>query len=60
MFLQLYLGIVLCVVASIIGLFIFFQEFRSSKIMDSFKDMVPPVSVFVFVKVKVRVELGLG
>jgi len=41
---NLYLGIVLCAVATTIGAFIFFQEFRSSAIMDSFKDMVPPAA----------------
>ncbi|VDP10462.1 unnamed protein product [Heligmosomoides polygyrus] len=39
--LQLYLGIVLMTVVVITGCFQYYQESKSSKIMDSFKNMVP-------------------
>uniref|UniRef100_A0A1B6E3G4 Sodium/potassium-transporting ATPase subunit alpha n=1 Tax=Clastoptera arizonana TaxID=38151 RepID=A0A1B6E3G4_9HEMI len=38
---NLYLGIVLCLVCIFTGLFAYFQEAKSSAIMDSFKNMVP-------------------
>lgn len=41
--LQLYLGIVLSAVVIITGCFSYFQEAKSSKIMESFKNMVPQV-----------------
>lgn len=40
---QLYLGIVLAAVVIITGCFSYYQEAKSSKIMDSFKNMVPQV-----------------
>ena len=40
---QLYLGIVLTAVVVITGCFSYFQEAKSSKIMESFKNMVPQV-----------------
>lgn len=40
---QLYLGIVLSAVVIITGCFSYFQEAKSSKIMESFKNMVPQV-----------------
>ena len=40
---QLYLGIVLTVVVVITGCFSYYQETKSSKIMESFKNMVPQV-----------------
>lgn len=40
---QLYLGIVLTVVVVITGCFSYYQEAKSSKIMESFKNMVPQV-----------------
>ncbi|VDK50966.1 unnamed protein product [Anisakis simplex] len=40
---QLYLGIVLMSVVVITGCFQYYQESKSSKIMDSFKNMVPTV-----------------
>lgn len=43
-FLQLYLGIVLTAVVIITGCFSYFQEAKSSKIMESFKNMVPQVN----------------
>lgn len=42
--LQLYLGIVLTAVVVITGCFSYFQEAKSSKIMESFKNMVPQVT----------------
>lgn len=43
LFFQLYLGIVLAAVVIITGCFQYYQEAKSSRIMDSFKDMVPHV-----------------
>lgn len=40
---QLYLGIVLAAVVIVTGCFSYYQEAKSSKIMDSFKNMVPQV-----------------
>lgn len=40
---NLYLGIVLAGVVIITGCFQYFQEAKSSRIMESFKDMVPQV-----------------
>lgn len=40
---QLYLGIVLASVVFITGCFSYYQEAKSSKIMESFKNMVPHV-----------------
>lgn len=40
---QLYLGIVLSAVVIITGCFSYYQEAKSSKIMESFKNMVPQV-----------------
>lgn len=44
MFLQLYLGIVLTAVVIITGIFSYYQEAKSSAIMESFKSMVPQVT----------------
>uniref|UniRef100_A0A5F9DI53 Sodium/potassium-transporting ATPase subunit alpha n=1 Tax=Oryctolagus cuniculus TaxID=9986 RepID=A0A5F9DI53_RABIT len=41
---NLYLGIVLAAVVIITGCFSYYQEAKSSKIMESFKNMVPQVS----------------
>jgi L-cysteine desulfidase len=41
---QLYLGIVLAAVVIVTGIFSYYQESKSSKIMESFKNMVPQVS----------------
>lgn len=46
---QLYLGVVLAAVVIITGCFSYFQEAKSSRIMDSFKKMVPQVSRCVLV-----------
>ena len=42
---QLYLGIVLTAVVVITGIFSYYQEAKSSKIMESFANMVPQVIV---------------
>lgn len=42
---QLYLGIVLTAVVVITGIFSYYQEAKSSKIMESFKNMVPQVII---------------
>lgn len=43
---QLYLGIVLAAVVIITGCFSYYQEAKSSKIMESFKNLVPQVLDF--------------
>ncbi len=43
--LQLYLGIVLTAVVVVTGCFSYYQEAKSSRIMESFKSMVPQVGV---------------
>ena len=43
--LQLYLGIVLTSVVVITGIFSYYQESKSSKIMESFKNMVPQYAI---------------
>lgn len=40
---QLWLGIVLAAVVVVTGCFQYYQEAKSSRIMDSFKDMIPHV-----------------
>jgi Cation transport ATPase len=45
---QLYLGIVLAAVVIVTGIFSYYQESKSSKIMESFKNMVPQVSGVTF------------
>ena len=39
----MYLGVVLTVVVVVTGLFSYYQDSKSSKIMESFKSMVPQV-----------------
>lgn len=46
---QLYLGIVLVVVVVVTGIFSYYQESKSSKIMESFKNMVPQVRLPPFI-----------
>ena len=41
--LQLYLGVVLTAVVLVTGIFSYYQEAKSSAIMESFKSMVPQV-----------------
>lgn len=43
---NLYLGVVLMSVVIITGCFQYYQESKSSKIMDSFRSMVPSVSFY--------------
>merc|ERR1712076_148248 len=38
---NLYLGVVLSAVVTVTGIFSYYQESKSSKIMESFKNMVP-------------------
>ena len=40
---QMYLGVVLAVVVLVTAVFSYYQEAKSSKIMESFKKMVPQV-----------------
>ena len=44
---NLYLGVVLAGVVIITGCFQYFQEAKSSKIMESFKGMVPQVEFYL-------------
>lgn len=44
---NLYLGIVLTIVVIVTGIFSYYQEAKSSRIMDSFKNMVPQYAVVV-------------
>jgi len=60
---NLYLGIVLSVVVIVTGIFSYYQESKSSKIMESFKNMVPQYALAVRNGEKVTVkaeELTLG
>ena len=43
--LQLYLGAVLTTVVVITGIFSYYQESKSSRIMESFKNMVPQFAI---------------
>lgn len=42
---QLYLGVALAIVVLVSGMFTFYQEMKSDRIMESFKKMVPRVAV---------------
>ena len=42
---NLWLGISLAIVCVITGVFSYYQEHKSSKIMESFKNMIPPLAV---------------
>ena len=44
---QLYLGIVLTTVVVVTGIFSYYQESKSSRIMDSFKNMVPQFALVI-------------
>ncbi|KFM66853.1 Sodium/potassium-transporting ATPase subunit alpha, partial [Stegodyphus mimosarum] len=44
---NLYLGIVLSVVVIVTGVFSYYQEAKSSKIMESFKNMVPQYAIVI-------------
>lgn len=47
---QLYLGIVLAAVVIVTGIFSYYQESKSSRIMESFKNMVPQVSSHIAIE----------
>jgi len=60
---NLYLGIVLSVVVIVTGIFSYYQESKSSKIMESFKNMVPQYALCVRDGEKITIkaeELTLG
>ena len=60
---NLYLGIVLSVVVIVTGIFSYYQESKSSKIMESFKNMVPQYALCVRDGEKLTIkadELTLG
>lgn len=44
---NLYLGVVLSAVVVVTGIFSYYQESKSSKIMDSFKNMVPQFATVI-------------
>ena len=44
---QLYLGIVLTTVVVVTGIFSYYQESKSSRIMESFKNLVPQFALVV-------------
>lgn len=44
---QLFLGLVLAAVVIVTGIFSYYQESKSSRIMESFKNMVPQVCFFL-------------
>lgn len=44
---NLYLGIVLATVVIVTGIFSYYQEAKSSKIMDSFKNMIPQYATVI-------------
>jgi sodium/potassium-transporting ATPase subunit alpha len=49
---NVYVGIVLIVVVVISGIFSYYQESKSSKIMDSFKKMIPPQACVILMEKK--------
>merc|ERR1712127_1064992 len=60
---NLYLGIVLTVVVVVTGVFSFYQENKSSRIMDSFKNLVPQFALVIRDGQKVTItaeELTVG
>merc|ERR1712127_538977 len=60
---NLYLGIVLTVVVVVTGVFSFYQENKSSRIMDSFKNLVPQFALVVRDGTKITItaeELVIG
>jgi len=54
--LQLYLGIVLTGVVVVTGVFSYYQEAKSSKIMESFKNMVPQFALVVRESEKLNIQ----
>merc|ERR1712127_227490 len=60
---NLYLGIVLTVVVVVTGIFSFYQENKSSRIMDSFKNLVPQFALVIRDGTKITItaeELTVG
>ena len=60
---NLYLGVVLTVVVIVTGVFSYFQESKSSKIMESFKNMVPQYALCLREGEKINIkaeELTVG
>uniref|UniRef100_A0A673TE17 Sodium/potassium-transporting ATPase subunit alpha n=1 Tax=Suricata suricatta TaxID=37032 RepID=A0A673TE17_SURSU len=53
---QLYLGVVLAAVVIVTGCFSYYQEAKSSKIMDSFKNMVPQQALVVREGEKIQIN----
>ena len=53
---QLYLGIVLTAVVVVTGVFSYYQEAKSSKIMESFKNMVPQFALVIRENEKLNVQ----
>lgn len=58
MFFKLYLGIVLMSVVIVTGCFQYFQERKSSKIMESFKNLVPTYALVIRDGEKRQVSAG--
>uniref|UniRef100_A0A286XER2 Sodium/potassium-transporting ATPase subunit alpha n=1 Tax=Cavia porcellus TaxID=10141 RepID=A0A286XER2_CAVPO len=54
---NLYLGIVLAVVVGITGCFSYYQEAKSSKIMESFKNMVPQQALVIRGGKKMQIDV---
>jgi len=54
--LQLYLGIVLTGVVVVTGVFSYYQEAKSSKIMESFKNMVPQFALVIRESDKLNIQ----
>jgi len=44
---NLYLGIVLIIVVVVTGLFSFFQQGKSAKLMAQFKNFIPPKAIVI-------------
>ena len=60
---NLYLGIVLATVVVVTGIFAYYQDSKSSRIMDSFKNMVPQYALCIREGTKLNIkaeELTLG
>uniref|UniRef100_A0A8C3J6S9 ATPase Na+/K+ transporting subunit alpha 2 n=1 Tax=Calidris pygmaea TaxID=425635 RepID=A0A8C3J6S9_9CHAR len=53
---QLYLGVVLAAVVIVTGCFSYYQEAKSSKIMDSFKNMVPQQALVIREGEKIQIN----
>ncbi|NWY35305.1 AT1A2 ATPase, partial [Pheucticus melanocephalus] len=53
---NLYLGVVLAAVVIVTGCFSYYQEAKSSKIMDSFKNMVPQQALVIREGEKIQIN----